>query len=426
METEKATPCALPADSPLLEIEKEVKRQGVQYEWSGPFGDAPALLVVHVKSGRKVREVVISEQHAERYLGFDFARYRGLGDLDAFESLGDDPCIEVALTAIGPTSPRTFQRLPGWALEEESDSGEGNWVVRFQGSRDESWTAEIGNPSKEHRLLSDGYGRAPTLRIWRNLNGTHDESLAFLESVGGSILFELDMNYGIPVTMRRARFVNTTTRRFRLRPVWSEAPPSLPRLRYGREPLSLYNYARSATGMPLLQFLAYYQVLEYYFPRYSQRDLIDRLRNELRDPRFRPDDDLHLSRILRISQHSGRGYGDERSQLKATVRYSVSSDAIAELIEGNAGLTEHFSRKKPIISGLPTIDVKKRGNLVDSVCERIYHIRCLVVHSKEDGGGAADALLLPFSEEAESVRPDNEVMRFLAQKALIAGAEPLP
>ncbi|MFE0276699.1 hypothetical protein ACFWZY_32180 [Streptomyces sp. NPDC058992] len=422
---ENVAPDVVSPDSPLLELEKQLKRQEVQYRWNQPLSDSTSCsLAVSIKSGRKLRDVFIPEHRADEYIDFDFTQYRALGDLDAFERLGDIPCIEVALNNSGPVYRRNFQRLPGWELIEESETGEGGWVVRFRETRNERWTAEIGNPSREHKLLSEGYGRAPTLRIFRNVNGTHSESLAFLESVGSSILFEFDMNYGIPLTMRRARF--TGVRRSRPQIVRSEALPTLPRLCYGQEPLSLYNYARSATGMPLLQFLAYYQVLEYHFPRYSQRDLLDRLRNELRDPRFRPDDDLHLSRILRVSQQSGRGYGDERSQLKATVRYSVSADAVAELIEGDSALMEHFSQKKPLISGLPAIDVKNQSGLVDSVCERVYRIRCLVVHSKEDGGGNSESLLLPFTSEAESVRTENELMRFLAQKVLIAGAEPLP
>ncbi len=423
MDTDNAAPDVLSPGSPLFELEKQLKRQGVQYRWNQPFSDSICSLTVSIKSGRKVRDVLISERDVEYYLDFDFTQYRALGDLDAFERMGDAPCIEVGLIHSGPSFRQNFQRLPGWEIREKAETDEGGWVVKFQGSRDERWTAEIGSPSKEHRILSEGYGRV-TLRIFRNLSGTHDESLAFLESVGSSILFEFDMNYAMPLTMRRARF--TGPRWSRPQIVRSEALPSLPRLRYGQEPLSLYNYARTAVGMPLLQFLAYYQVLEYYFPRYSQRDLLDKLRNELRDPRFRPDDDLHLSRILRISQQTGRGYGDERSQLKATVRYSISGDAIAELIEGDSVLKEHFSQKKPSISGLPVINVNNKSDLVESVCDRVYHIRCLVVHSKEDGGGNADSLLLPFTSEADSVRTENELMRFLAQKVLIAGAEPLP
>jgi hypothetical protein len=421
--TTNTAPDSISPDSPLLELEERLKRQGVQYRWSQFYSESGCSLTVSIKSGRKVRDVFIPERRAKEYLDFDFTQYRALGDLDAFERLSDTPCIEVALNNSGPTYLKNFQRLPGWELKED-ETGEGGWVVRLQGARGERWTAEIGSASKEHALLSEGYGRAPTLRIFRNVSGTYDESLKFLESVGSSILFEFDMNYGMPLTMRRARF--TSVRRSRPQIVRSEAPPTLPRIQYGQEPLSLYNYARSAVGMPLLQFLAYYQVLEYHFPRYSQRDLLDRLRNELRDPRFRPDDELHLSRILRISQQSGRGYGDERSQLKATVRYSVSSDAISELIEGDSVLMGHFTQKKPLISDLPVIDVKNKSNLVESVCDRVYHIRCLVVHSKQDGGGNTDSLLLPFTSEADSVRIENELMRFLAQKVLIAGAEPLP
>lgn len=425
MRDEKTQIDILAPDSPLFTLEEQVKKLGIQVNWTKYFDDSTFFLKVAIKSGRETREIAIGEDEAEKYFGFDFTKYRGLGDLDAYEKLGSDPCIEVALRGSGPFSNRDFQRIPGWEVPEIDETEMGaNWSVRFQGSRGEKWCAEIGPSSKEYQLLSSGFGRAATLKIKGVQNSTHDQALEFLEGVGNSILFELDMNYGMPLTMRRMR--SAPPWRGRRRQVHSEAAPVLPRLRYGKEPLSLYSYARSAIGMPLLQFLAYYQVLEYYFPRYSQRDLLDRLRNELRDPRFRADDDLHLSRILRISQRSGRGYGDERSQLKSTVRYSTSDEAIAEFLEGNLGLLEYFSRKKPTIPGLLPVSPEKKDELINSVCDRIYKIRCLVVHAKEDGGGSADTLLLPFSREAETIRAENELMNFLAQKVLIAGAEPLP
>ncbi len=50
---------------------------------------------------------------------------------------------------------------------------------------------------------------------------------------------------------------------------------------YDRDPLFLYWYARSVPETPLVQFLSYYQVLEYYFPAYSRTRTIVALREKL-------------------------------------------------------------------------------------------------------------------------------------------------
>ncbi|AYC41241.1 hypothetical protein [Streptomyces griseorubiginosus] len=410
-------------ESPLLALEEEVKALGAGYKWSQLYEDS-AYLLVEIKCGRKSRYITISENDATDYLGFNFTKFRGLGEYEAYETLTEEPYIEVAVTGNGGPWLRMLDRIPGWSPEDPSSriNRSSRGTVKIRGDRGEDWSAELGTPSDDFRLLSR-YG-ASTLRLFGKKNQTHDEALKFLEAAGNAILFDIDLKYGISLTMRRVRSLNglRIARRARV-----DTPPALPKLQYATEPLSLYTYARSAQGMPLLEFLAYYQVLEYYFPRYSQRDQLDKLRNELRDPTFRTDDDRDLSRILRISQQSGRGYGDERSQLKSTVRYCAPEDAISGFFDSNLEIGEHFADKKQSIAGLTPLDLSgKKTDLINAVCERIYDIRCRVVHSKEDGGGQAESLLMPFSPEAESLRAENILMRFLAQKVLIAGASDMP
>ncbi|WUH90866.1 hypothetical protein OG900_12675 [Streptomyces sp. NBC_00433] len=422
MSLEKKPVNSLDPDSPLLTLEEEVRAQGAEYKWSNSYDDS-ACLDVEIKCGRRSRYITISESDAPGYLGFEFAKFRGLGEYEAYEALAGEPCIEVALAGNYPRL-RMLDRIPGWSSDDPSPRwSRSQGVVEVRGDRGENWSAELGSPSKNFSLLSK-YSAA-TLRIKGRNNQTHDEALKFLEIAGSAILFEIDLKYGIPLTMRRIRPLGGM--RVSRRAVRVDTPPVLPRLQYATEPLSLYWYARSAQGMPLLEFLAYYQVLEYYFPRYSQRDLLDKLRNELRDPTFRTDDDRDLSRILRISQQSGRGYGDERGQLKSTLRYCVSEDAISGFFDANLEVREHFSNRRQVIGGLTSLDIGgKKVDLINAICERVYEIRCRVVHSKEDGGGQQDGLLMPFSPEAESLRAENILMRFLAQKILIAGASDLP
>ncbi|MCC4318082.1 hypothetical protein [Streptomyces malaysiensis] len=404
-------------------MEQEIKALGVGYKWSKYYDDS-ACLMVEIKCGRRSRYISISENDAPDYLGFKFAKFRGLGEYEAYETLTEEPCVEVALTGNGGPWQRMLDRIPGWSPEDPSSRVSRNQgVVEIRGDRGENWSAELGVSSNDFRLLSR-YGMA-TLRLKGRKNRTHDEALKFLETVGNSVLFEIDLRYGISLTMRRVRSLGGL--RIGRRAARVDTPPTLPKLQYATEPLSLYWYARSAQGMPLLEFLAYYQVLEYYFPRYSQRNLLDKLRNELRDPTFRTDDDRDLSRILRISQQSGRGYGDEQSQLKSTVRYCVTEDTISGFFDVNPEVGEHFSSKQQSIVGLVPLNLGgKKADLINAICERIYEIRCRVVHSKEDGGGRAESLLMPFSPEAESLRAENVLMRFLAQKVLIAGASDLP
>ena len=88
--------------------------------------------------------------------------------------------------------------------------------------------------------------------------------------------------------------------------------------------------------MPLLQFLAFYQAIEYYFPIYSQAEARRKIKNILKDPRFNSGKDSDLGKILTAIKSSGSyRYGDERSQLKATIQECIDPDPFARLFDSN-------------------------------------------------------------------------------------------
>ena len=175
--------------------------------------------------------------------------------------------------------------------------------------------------------------------------------------------------------------------------------------------------------MPLLQFLAFYQVIEFYYPTYSQAEARRRLKSILKDPTFRGDRDSDLGRVLSAIQFSRSGaVGDERSQLKATLTECVDPEALRSFIVEDAARAEFLSsktkgltdRKLPIAT--PGLDLR------DDVAERIYEIRCKIVHTKTDARYGELELLLPFSKEAEKLHFDIELVQYVAQQVLVAAS----
>src|ERR1700733_5421459 len=143
--------------------------------------------------------------------------------------------------------------------------------------------------------------------------------------------------------------------------------------------------------MPLLQFLAFYQTIEYYFPVYSRNEAIKRVRAFLKDPSFNVHDDSDVSRLL-SSLDPGRsgGLGDERAQLRATILQCVEAGALREFLESDEGLAKFYKTQaewktisdKKIVIGNADADFR------NDVADRIYDIRCKIVHAKGDGGPA--------------------------------------
>ena len=252
---------------------------------------------------------------------------------------------------------------------------------------------------------------------------THDDALRVLETYSNSLFFQIDAKWGIPIQL--LRFVSPGLRRGRRGPHNSEEHLTFPRSGYDPEPMSLFWYARGATGMPLLQFLAYYQVIEFYFSLYAQKEVRRRLRNIVAGPTFSPHSDRELGRIVELLSSSRRNaWGDERSQLLATLRDCIDGAGIRELIseERYAG---HFAKKGGGLANTALRSAATDDELVTQAAERIYDIRCKIVHTKETASDGELGLLLPFSAEADDLWPDIDLVELAARGVLTAAGKPI-
>jgi hypothetical protein len=203
----------------------------------------------------------------------------------------------------------------------------------------------------------------------------------------------------------------------------SEHPPKFPRNQYAGQALELYQYGRFAAGLPLLEYLAYYQSLEYFFPFFAREQTVNSVRSQLLHPAFDAEDDGALGRLINLAAPAGRGGMAEREQLRATVRACISEAVLREFMESDVSYTQHFCDKKQAVKGVGTIQLSQtQTDLRDQVADRIYAIRCRIVHAKQDGGAANVDVLLPASAEADSLQVDIELVRMVAQHALVARA----
>lgn len=448
----------LDENDPRVRLEEYCKSAGVSCSWA--WHEPRLIFRIDFPNGRNKRREVITSKRAEDFLSIDFPPFTYLGDFDAvlFTSA---QVIEATILRISPGS--GIKDLPGvkrighpqldlLELDEENDS-----EVRSLGtllSPDDAWSLDfkstpdrpnlritLGSASREFNLIADrgrrrmvsrnreplphGLGRFATIRISGVNVSRHDEALDLLNRVSGAAFFELDLQYGVAPTLAPSLESSRARSGTRLEQEMALTTPRNPRNQYPEKPLSLYWYGRSSMGIPLLEYLAYYQVLEYFFPSFSHRDTLEKLRNELLDPRFRADDDDHLVRVLNLTSGTGKGYGSEREQLRSTVGGCVTEDHIRDFIENNDTLADHYSGKQQI-KKVSVLDLNaNNSDLLTAVSNRVYDIRCRIVHAKEDGGKTSVDPLLPFSKEAEALGPDIELIKFLAQKVLIAEASRL-
>lgn len=263
-----------------------------------------------------------------------------------------------------------------------------------------------------------------TIRIEGIELSTHEQALQYLLKIGNSVLFQIDLATNAPIHLSLDRDM---FKELRLRKT-SKAAPSLkpPKFEYDHETMSLYWYARTAINMPLLQFLAFYQILEFYFPQYSYKEAQQKIKNLFKDPTFDINKDNDIAQVLNIIKVSSKGksFGDERTQLKATIQSCIDNESLWDFFNETSDRKEFFdvqTKSKGLVKQKISFNSRDNDIRVDAA-NRIYEMRCRIVHTKDED--ELD-LILPTSPEISLIKQDLELIEFVARKVLIAGGRQL-
>lgn len=288
------------------------------------------IATVHIPCGRDTRRLTaVRAEGISKLLDTDFESVIYLGRYEAILDKAEKR-IEARVRLAGPLG--GISRIERWILSLPDTERNGDRAVWPRGPT--GLDLSLGSCSSSFRPFADIPTRAGPIQTFA-IEGVdvtrHDEALSLLERISNAAFFSLDLGHNLPLQIGRARpeYVPTSVSRSKIEPV----PLAFPQYEYDADPVSLYWYAKSARGMPLLQYLAFYQVLEFYFPTYSKREVGRKLQATLKDPTFRAERDTDITRILSIvGSPKGGAFGTEKEQLRATITECVEpSDLTAFL-----------------------------------------------------------------------------------------------
>jgi hypothetical protein len=425
-------------------------------EWSSDEDDPDQyILTVYLPNGKQRRSVMIDRASADDFEAIRFESLVALGDYRAvFDK--ESGRLEALLQA--PTGqalvPSRLVELPGVEIFEfDSDTkrlgrligsladlpkreglsgaiqvtrrgGGMTWRLPIGGAPGAT-AVEISPPSNELSAIigSARPSRSASLKLSGVQYETHDAALALLEDYANDVLFDIDIRFSTTLVLARRPLIARTVRRPSANT--TSHPVEFPRTRYSHQATTLYFYAKSLSAMPPLQYLSYYQAIEHHFPRFFQQDLTARVRNYIRDPRFSAASDVSIRDLIGIASRTGRGTAREREQLKATLAGSLDLQELIEFLNANETVYSFVSTKGLI--GVPLLRLpqaekdRDAATILSQLAERIYAIRCRIVHTKDDANETFAEPLMPYSAEAALLRPDLRLIEFLSQKIIIAG-----
>ncbi len=254
------------------------------------------------------------------------------------------------------------------------------------------------------------YDTITTLKIQMDPARCGNNFVAKAHDIANAFLYELSVRNGIrydPVYRPGSNHNLPLRHNERSRHV------RFPRINIPAEVAQLYAFGESAELNPPLAFLSFYQVLEYYFPRAAKRITIRDLKKELVNPHFSSTDD-DIVRLIGIAER-GQTISEDK-QIRILLE-SIEEEGIRSFFQSDERAS-HFGPNGPIKNVGHVNPNNKKDPIVNHVAGRIYALRNRIVHAKDDPKYKSK-ILLPRSREATLMRPDVELVKFLAQQVII-------
>lgn len=195
-----------------------------------------------------------------------------------------------------------------------------------------------------------------------------------------------------------------------------EAPKRI----YNREPLYYYHQALS-TDNPVLKFLSYYQVLEYFYNIVSEEHLKENVKLIITNPAFSSENEELINKLIKFVKKAEYRY-KEKYSLQLVLEKHLNVDELKQDLN-----SYDITSYNHVMSGnVDFVEVPNLINLEDqefniSLANRIYNIRNALIHSKE----GEKHRYVPFSEHEVELKKELALMRLLAEQVIIRSSERL-
>ena len=406
------------------------------------FPSIPELssrIVFEINAGREKYECIAlnNQEYLKQVLETEFDDFKFINGYEAIWSKEKNVIEAEIYTAdfFGNSILDRLNRLISKPDENEADEEEEDITqINFPNFGDIN--IAIGHCSREFAFLTSSRERGMrrlnskrlTLKIINSEKTTHDSAKETLEKIANSIFFQIDLAFEISIILQSQResFIERRDKRSRKKLfIDKSANISEPKYEYDSEPISLYWYAKESSNMPIFQYLAFYQSIEFYFPIYSSYQAKQKIQSLIKDPRFNPNRDADITKIIStIKSSSGSSFGNEREQLKATISACIENSELRSFIEEDEKRNQYFLENKGKGISIQKISLKNEtADLISEVSERIYQIRCRIVHSKASESDFE--VLLPYSSEVRTMNYDIELIEFISRKVLITSSRPI-
>ncbi len=192
----------------------------------------------------------------------------------------------------------------------------------------------------------------------------------------------------------------------------------IPKTRFNNDIIKFYQLGNS-NDAPILQFLAYYQILEYFFLKVSDEALHKKLFQRLNDPKF-SFNEQNLDHLVKdVLEYDSKN--DETDMLKKVLTKYVKPIELIEFLKGYEDyLDEKYYSKQRNRFGQNLQVNFEETHVISNVATIVKVVRNALVHSSDRF--ERNERVIPFTKSTDIVIKEIPLIKFLAEKVIIGSA----
>jgi len=272
-------------------------------------------------------------------------------------------------------------------------------------------------------ILKEMIPRFLTLQI----NSEADKTLKEFESLSSSFLFTIGFNTDL--SFLPFNITEDFTRAVRIGQLSRSRIEDIepPKRKYQQDLILFYQKGISSESADL-QFLSFYHIMEHFFEKIYNEDLLQSVKNKLTTPNFSYKRSQDLNSLVKTIQNKLR-YKNEEFQIIEPEALKLVLDKFVEDFEDikdeintyDSNLLDYYKTNEISFSKGNRVNFDEdRQAVLKNLRERIYKTRNSIVHSKETD----KAKYLPFKHDKE-LGIEIILMRIIAEHIIIASSKEL-
>ncbi len=306
--------------------------------------------------------------------------------------------------------------------ELAKSEGIGRPIMKYR-LRNRIHHSKLEDLSELFDILKELIPRFQTLQII----STTEKSLKDFESTASSFLFTL--GYNTDLSFLPTNITEDFTRAVRIGRIRRARIEDIeaPKRKYQQDLILFYQKAISSESADL-QFLSFYHIIEHFFEKIYNEELLKTVQDTLTAPSFsykRPKD---LNALIKIVQDKLRYKNEEFHINEPEALRLVLDKYITDFYEikneigtYDSELLGYYAQNEVLFSKGNRVNFEEdRQTILKNLRERIYKTRNSIVHSKETD----KSKYLPFKHDKE-LSKEIILMRIIAEKIVIGSSDEL-